>query len=593
MVVDTKTQSEAEIGVNRSLLTIMLVALIGMSGLSIFLVYTSLQSSESRLNLAITQNLGKDTTELANDAATDITSNLDIISRRLQTAAASPILLRGADSEETRILLDATRVGMEQFTRRINYLDEDGVLLYTTETELLNQVGSDRSDVIYYQQTKEINQPVLTGLFTTINNQTGISVSVPVASSSGGNFNGVLAAVIPVQSILDSISERLPSSYNEVFLVSNEGTIVGHKEQAILGNNILSEFPALKTDTVNRNIQLMEEARSGVFEYTTNDGQRRMAAFSPIAFSGVHAWSILISTPVTQSDTFVSVLSDQRIFTIIAIILIGIIAVIFMIFIITLNRRLHKTVRIQDKRISNQLVDLQNAYERLTEQDKIKDEFINIAAHELRTPVLPIILSAEGLAEELNANNNKVEIILRNAKRINKLTNDILDVSRIKSNTFRLQKERINLKNLLEEAIQDVLFKMGESKNPNLRIVFESKIPADREEVMADRGRLSQVLSNLLDNAVNFTDQGTITVTLQQNKEYLEIRIADTGKGIHPTVRPRLFEKFVTKSDKAKGTGLGLYLCKAIVESHGGKIWAEDNVSAGKGTVFTMTLPLQ
>ncbi|MEW6605222.1 MAG: HAMP domain-containing sensor histidine kinase, partial [Thermoproteota archaeon] len=186
---------------------------------------------------------------------------------------------------------------------------------------------------------------------------------------------------------------------------------------------------------------------------------------------------------------------------------------------------------------------------------------------------------------------NKIEIILRNAKRINKLTNDILDVSRIKSNTFRLQKERINLKKLIEESIQDVLFKMAENKNPNLKIAFESKLPEGKDEIVADRGRLNQVLANLLDNAVNFTDKGMITVTLQHGRDlgFIEVSVADTGKGIDPAIRPRLFEKFVTKSEKAKGTGLGLYLCKAIVEAHGGKIWADDNV--GRGAVFAFTLP--
>lgn len=570
----------------------ILVALIAISAVSIFLAYTSLQSTEVRLDLAQTQEIRKETTEQTSDAAADIGTNLDIINRRLETAASSPILLRGTDSEETRILLDATRVGMEQYTQRINYLDADGTLLYTTETELLDQIGSDRSDTAYYVQTRDTNQPTLTGLFQTTDNKTGISVAVPVSASSGDDFNGVLAAIIPTESIVKMIHERLPvTSGNQVFIISTGGTILGHEEGAIVGKSIFDEF-GVQNDVVNRNLQLMTESRSGVFEYTAPDGQRRVAAYSPVTFSSVHAWSVLITTPSSQSDTFALVLSDQRIFTIVAIILIGTIAAIFMAFILTLNKRLHKTVQKQDVQIRSQLDDLQDAYERLTEQDKIKDEFINIAAHELRTPVLPIILSAEGLAEDIGTDNNKIEIILRNAKRINKLTNDILDVSRIKSNTFRLQRDNTNVKKLIEEAIQDVLFKMAENKSPNLRITFESKLSGGNEEVMVDKGRLNQVLSNLLDNAVNFTDQGVITVTLQQGSDpgFVEVAVADTGKGIDPTVRPRLFEKFATKSEKAKGTGLGLYLCKAIIEAHGGKIWAGDN-PGGKGSVFAFTLP--
>jgi signal transduction histidine kinase len=456
---------------------------------------------------------------------------------------------------------------------------------------LIGSVGSDRSDVAYYNEVKERNQPVLTGLFKASDNRNSISLAVPVHDSEG-NFNGVVAAVMSSDSVAGRVSDSLLTGGEELFLISSEGTIIGYKDESIVGKSVLDEFDAAQNDIVSRNLQLMTESRSGVFEYVTQDGQRKIAAYSPLLFSGVHSWSVLITSPSSQSETFSSVLGDQRILIIVAIILIGIIAAIFMSFILTLNKRLHRTVQKQDVQIRSQLDDLQKAYERLTEQDKIKDEFINIAAHELRTPVLPIILSAEGLADDLGTDNSKVEIILRNAKRINKLTNDILDVSRIKSNTFRLQKDRVNIKKLVEESIQDVLFKMADNKNPNLKITFDSKLPEGKEEVVADRGRLNQVLANLLDNAVNFTDKGTIMVTLQQGKHrgFVEVSVADTGKGIDPEVRSKLFEKFVTKSEKAKGTGLGLYLCKAIVEAHGGKIRAGDNPT-GKGAVFAFTLP--
>lgn len=566
------------------------MALFAISAISIFLAYTALLSTETRLQLAATQELRKQLSEEVGDATTAVAANLDAIRDRLEIAAESPLLQEG-NSELIRALLDVTQVGI-QYDGRIIYLDRYGIVLYTTDQELSGNVGSDRSDVLYYSEVKDRNQPVLTSLFKSSDNQDVVSLAVPVLDA-GGSFSGVLAAILPVDSLVNRVSDTLPlSSGDELFIISSGGTIIGYKDESVIGKNIFDEFVAEQNDIVTRNLQLMTESRSGVFEYVTHDGQRKIASFSPLSFAGSHAWSLLISTSSSQSEIFSSVLSDQRIFTIVAIILIGIIAAIFMTFILTLNRRLHRTVQKQDVQIKGQLDDLQDAYERLTEQDKIKDEFINIAAHELRTPVLPIILSAEGLAEDIGTDNNKIEIILRNAKRINKLTNDILDVSRIKSNTFRLQMEKVSIKKLVEESIQDVLFKMAENKNPNLKIVFVSKLPEGKDEVMADRGRLNQVLANLLDNAVNFTDQGTITVTLRRRKDsgFVEVRVADTGKGIDPVVRPRLFEKFVTKSEKAKGTGLGLYLCKAIIEAHGGKIWAEDNV--GKGAVFAFTLPV-
>lgn len=569
------------------------MTLIAISAVSIFLTYTSLQSTEIRLDLTATQEIRRVLVDDTNRAVEEINANLDIISRRLQAAASSSTLLERQDSEEASILLDVMHAGMERYTQRINYVDSNGTLLYTTETELLDQVGSDMSDQLYYIQARERNQPILTEMFQAVDGKVSVSIAVPIFASEN-DFEGVLAAIISTESIVNEVDDHLSFTESDIFMITTDGTIIGHADEGIIGMDIFDQLG--QNDVMNRNLQMIIEGRSGVFEYTSTDGQRRVAVYSPVTFSSVHVWSVLVTTSSSQSQSFSTVISDQRALTIVAIILIGITAAIFIAFILTLNHRLRKTVQKQNQQIRGQFEDLQDAYERLTEQDKIKDEFINIAAHELRTPVLPIILSAEGLAEEIGTANNKIEIILRNAKRINKLTNDILDVSRIKSNTFRLQKERIALKKLVEESIQDVLFKMAESKNQNLKIAFESKLPEGKDEIVADRGRLNQVLANLLDNAVNFTDQGTITVSLQQHGKdpgFIEVRVADTGKGIDPAIRPRLFEKFMTKSEKAKGTGLGLYLCKAIVEAHGGKIWAEDNNDAGKGSVFAFTLPMQ
>jgi signal transduction histidine kinase len=554
------------------------------------LAYTALQSTEVRLSLAAKEELRKELSDHTNDAATEIGIDLNTISRRLQAAASNPSLLEGiADEEMLTPLLDATHIGMEEYTQGIYYLDADGILLYTTEVESRGEIGSDKSDSAYYVQASERNQPLLVGPFQGTDNKASFSVAVPIYSSRG-DLNGILAAIIDAESVANKIGERLPlTDGNQVFILDPDGTILWYQNETSVGEHIVAIL-GMRDDTSTRNLSLIIQGRSGIFEYEASDTQERIAAYSPVTLSGVHTWSLLVTTPVSQSETFSSVISDQRLFTIVAMALIIIIAAIFLAFILFINKRLHSTVQRQNLQIRDQLNDLQGAYERLTEQDKMKDEFIDIAAHELRTPVLPIILSAEGLAEELGTDNTKIEIILRNAKRISRLTNDILDVSRIKSNTFKLQKEKINAKNLIEEAIQDIVFKMAENKNADLKIVFESKLPPQREEVVIDRARINQVLANLLDNAVNFTTRGTIAVTLQQNEEnpdHVEIRVSDTGKGIDPSIRPRLFEKFVTKS--VKGTGLGLYLCKAIVEAHGGRIWAEDNTV--RGAVFIFTLP--
>lgn len=231
-------------------------------------------------------------------------------------------------------------------------------------------------------------------------------------------------------------------------------------------------------------------------------------------------------------------------------------------------------------------------YEKLKEMESVKDEFINIAAHELRTPVLPIVLSAENLEDSLPENEN-VKVILRNAKRMTKLAGDILDVSKIESKTFKLQKQSTNIIQLIEEAIQDARLKIPEGQQ--VEIIFESRLPRASEEIVIDKNRIRQVLENLLANAINFTDNGSIRVTIERDAErqgFVLVSIKDSGNGIDPLIADKLFGKFVTSLQKAKGTGLGLFLCKAIVEQHGGRIWGKNN-NETNGATFAFTLPYE
>jgi two-component system sensor histidine kinase VicK len=245
-------------------------------------------------------------------------------------------------------------------------------------------------------------------------------------------------------------------------------------------------------------------------------------------------------------------------------------------------------------------------YEQLEQADRIKTEFINVAAHELRTPIMPIIGYAEILEEELEYDKKReaTTSILRNAKRLQRLAEAILDVTRIESNTLDIDKERLDLNDLILKALDDIVIKTKEEEelkggdyNNRRKILYEATKEEDNI-IEADRIRLSQVISNLLDNAIKFTreEQGTISVVVEKkkdsnnnnNKEVVIVSIKDTGSGIDSEILPRLFEKFVSKS--SKGTGLGLFISKSIIEAHGGKIWAENN-SDGKGATFAFSLP--
>lgn len=226
-------------------------------------------------------------------------------------------------------------------------------------------------------------------------------------------------------------------------------------------------------------------------------------------------------------------------------------------------------------------------YEQLKVHDRMQREFINIAAHELRNPIQPLVLSSESLKGSM-PDEERISIVIRNAKKLQMLANEILDVTKIESKTLTLRKESVDLNEIILYGMKDLL---------DLQSISEGKVNVGYEPggedifVEADRDRLGQVISNLLNNSMKFTREGTISITAERSASSKEaiVSIKDTGSGIDSEILPRLFSKFATKSD-AGGTGLGLYICRNIVEAHGGKIWAENN-SDGKGATFRFSLP--
>jgi len=271
---------------------------------------------------------------------------------------------------------------------------------------------------------------------------------------------------------------------------------------------------------------------------------------------------------------------------------------------------------IQYNKIANQReATIRLQYNKLKEMDKMKDEFINVAAHELRTPIQPIIGLSEILRSRIRNNNHGdsqsninaenqefVDVILRNGQRLGKLVEDVLDVTKIESQSLELRKERFDLNELIISIIDDIMAAEAESmayglparrkgKN-NVKITYQPR-PL---QVQADRNRIAQVISNLLNNALKFTSEGYVAINTEKQRERNSnnhdvaiISVCDSGSGVDPDIMPRLFTKFSSKS--FSGTGLGLYICKNIIEAHGGEIWAENNNNA-KGATFSFTLPL-
>jgi nitrogen-specific signal transduction histidine kinase len=234
-------------------------------------------------------------------------------------------------------------------------------------------------------------------------------------------------------------------------------------------------------------------------------------------------------------------------------------------------------------------------YEQVKSHDKMKQEFIDIAAHELRTPIQPILSLAQLLKEQISDSTQSrfLDVIVRNAKRLQKLQEEMLDVTRIESGSMKIHKELFNLNKLIFDVLQDFSAQLKDDTNIKLDYRSDGDV-----WVAADKNRIIQVISNLLVNAMKFTKAGRIVVQLRKRKgkkiadgnHQVIVSIKDEGPGIDPSVMPRLFTKFASKSEK--GTGLGLFISKSIIEAYDGKIWAENNKD-GKGATFSFTLPIQ
>jgi two-component system, OmpR family, sensor histidine kinase VicK len=233
-------------------------------------------------------------------------------------------------------------------------------------------------------------------------------------------------------------------------------------------------------------------------------------------------------------------------------------------------------------------------YEKLEAHDKMQKEFINVAAHELRTPTQAIL----GYSELLQNDSGEyaadmLKSLTRNAYRLQSLITDILDVAKIEAGTLNLERENLNLTDLITTAIEEVKNQVKTS-GKRIEISYVHKQIREAQEmndliVDVDKDRILQVLSNLLGNALKFTKEGKIAVTTEKVNNEVIVKVKDSGSGIDREIFLKLFEKFASKSEK--GTGLGLFISKNITEAHGGRIWAENNPD-GIGATFTFTLPI-
>jgi signal transduction histidine kinase len=258
---------------------------------------------------------------------------------------------------------------------------------------------------------------------------------------------------------------------------------------------------------------------------------------------------------------------------------------------LTIQRSLQTQVKQRTEELQNANNQLLAANEQLKLHDKMQNEFISIASHEMKTPTQAILGYSNLIQRHPEKREEMMRAISRNAARLQRLTNDILDVTRIESQSLRLNLERFNL----SEAISDVVEDYRNESNSNIELLYNQYGDSRNNALFieGDRARITQVISNLLSNAIKFTNKGGSIVVSEEerisvdNSNQVIVSVKDSGQGIDPEIMPKLFSKFVAKSEK--GTGLGLFISKSIVEAHGGVNLNVNNVKLMSGSSSTIS----
>jgi signal transduction histidine kinase len=544
----------------------------------------------------------------------NIGSDLDSIMARLQMLAISEDLQQGQLSDNnTRILLEEVYSQVTAITPvdRLFILDKDNIVRMNIVPKGENTfVGSNVSSLSWVKEAtgdRKTSMSFFSNGYVGLDNKYRIVLTYPIINRQTGEYFGLVGVAIPTETFFAHYGNihDVNSQFLAVFDRNATYLAVGIKD--LVGKNFFGEFTQ---KFINHNPVLNNLSRNlfagndgyGVYDY--GRGERLTTQF-PVFINGVAKYFVQVVTPTQQIYSQINdVLFTQRIetFTLLA----GTTAaiVVLIIFLIKWSNTLQsevkrRTIELEssltqleqkEKELNESNNQLESANEQLKLHDKMQKEFINIASHEMKTPT-QAILGTSGLLQYYPEKKDElIEVIRRNAKRLQTLTSDILDVTRIESQTLKLEIERFNILELLSEVIEEYTERI-KSDNKNIKLIYDQKDTNHHILVEADKGRITQVLSNILNNALKFTNEGQIIVDAHENndKKELIVSITDTGSGINRDIFTKLFSKFATKS--SQGTGLGLYISKSIIEAHGGRIWAENNKDK-MGATFIFTLPI-
>jgi signal transduction histidine kinase len=537
-----------------------------------------------------------------------IGSDLSLVMSILQGLADSAYLQQGVLSGDK-----TNKLMQEKYSQANTLTTVDGLFIADKDDIITSNIVSkgqksfiniDISFRDYVKETRRTLTPTYSNGFEGIDGKYRIAMTCPIINRETGEYVGLVGAEIPTIPFFEYYGNIYDIKSQYLAVLDRNSVQLIHPVKSFIGTSFFGSHTQEVTGhntILNNIIQTVLSGKQDFDIYEFKNGER-LNTGTPIFDAGKAIYFIFIITPTSTIYSQINdVISVQRLQTFSLLAGITTAVVILIVFLIKWNSSLDREVKRRTKELdesNKQFVltnkKLEEANEQLKVHDNMQKEFINIAAHELRTPIQPILSLTEVLRSKIKDTQyvDLLSIIRRNAKRLQRLTDDILDVTKIESQSLKLNKERFNLNDLISSIIDDYRNHI-EKDNVEIKLLYKPNNKDNTIFVEADRERLIQVISNLLDNAIKFTNDGTISIITEQRDSQVVVSIKDTGTGIDSEILPRLFSKFVTKSERG-GTGLGLFICKSIIEAHGGKIWAKNNniYDGKKGATFTFSLPV-
>jgi signal transduction histidine kinase len=517
-----------------------------------------------------------------------ISSDLGLVMSILQGLADSIYLQQG------ELYGDRVEKLMTERFDQINAITKVDGLFITDVDDIItyNIVGEGKRSFVnidisfrdYVQETRKTLTPVFSNGFEGIDGVYRITLTFPIINRESSKYIGMVGVEIPTIDFFARYGNVYDINSQFLVIFDRNGTMLANgASQTLVGKNFFgyeTQRFINYNEILNNLTRNLLAGNSGDAVYDYGRGERLTTAY-PVFVQNTPMYFVEVITPTSQIYSHLNeVLFTERLkmFSLIAGVTSAI--VVLILFLIKWNS-------ILDKQVKRRTKELEESNEQLKAQDKMQTEFINIAAHELRTPIQPILSLSDILQSKTKDTEQSelLDVINRNAKRLHRLAENILDVSRIESKSLKLKKEWLNLNDIISSVVEDYRNQI-EKGNVNVKLSYDKRNNNEILEIEADKERLIQVISNLLSNAIKFTNEGDISIISEKKDSQVIFSIKDNGKGIDPTILPRLFSKFASKS--FSGTGLGLYISKNIIEAHGGKMWAQ-NKSDGKDSQYVVT----